>query len=187
MGSILSGKKICILVASGFAEEQFSAIQKTLGPSGASVKVIAPENGLTHGWHDNGWGHYFPVDVLLAEAMGSDFDRIILAGGSRGVDKLKGNLHTRRILRHFFEAKKPIIAVGEAVELLALCDQVRNCEVSAPAMQADVLKAAGAVVSTQNETTDGLLLTFASLGDNWLELMLQHLAAEPQAQQQAAA
>jgi len=86
-----------------------------------------------HGWLDNAWGHYFPVDVHLAEAMGSDFDRLILPGGARAIEKLKNNLHTRRILRHFFEAQKPIVAIGESIELLTMCDQLAGMEISATA------------------------------------------------------
>lgn len=187
MDMLLSGKKICILVASGFAEEQFSQIQKTLLKTGAMIKVIAPENGLTHGWHDNAWGHYFPVDVNIGEAMGSDFDRIIIPGGSRAVEKLKGNLHARRILRHFFDAKKPIIAIQEAVELLALCDQINAREVSAGAEQTEVLKSAGAIVAAAPVTMDGLLLTFAQTGDDWLGVLVQHLAEEQPVEERQAA
>lgn len=178
METVLSGKKICILVASGFAEEQFSQIQKMLNKSGAVIKTVAPENGLVHGWLENGWGHYFPVDVQIAEAMGSDFDRIIIPGGARAIEKLKSNLHTRRILRHFFEAQKPIIAIEEASDLLTLCEQVSGLEVSVPTAQLQSVKASGAIVASEPVTIDGHLLTYASLNEDWLEVMVQHLAEE---------
>ncbi len=138
METILSGKKICILVASGFAEDTFTHIQKTLNGTGAILKTVAPENGLVHGWLDEAWGHYFPVDIHLAEALGSDFDHLIIPGGSRAVEKLKGNLHTRRILRHFFEAQKPVTALADGNELLSLCERPANTDVppSAEALEA---------------------------------------------------
>jgi protease I len=178
MDNILSGKKICILVASGFAEDAFTQIQKTLIKTGAIVKVIAPENGLVHGWLNDAWGHYFPVDIHIAEALGSDFDRLILPGGARAVEKLKNNLHTRRILRHFFEAQKPVAAVGEAVELLALCDRLAGMEVSANATVLPAVKNASAIVSDQPATIDSHLLTFAQFGDEGLETIVQHMAEE---------
>lgn len=184
MNAVLSGKRICILVASGFAEEQFSQIQKMLTKSGAVLKTVAPENGLVHGWFENSWGHYFPVDVQLAEAMGSDFDRLIIIGGSRAVEKLKINLHTRRIIRNFFEACKPVIAIEEGIDLLTLCEQnLQGLEMSVSPAQLEAVKAAGAVIAEAPVTIDSHLLTFADLkavneGGDWLEITLQHLAEE---------
>jgi protease I len=185
MENILSGKKICILVASGFAEDNFTSIQKSLMKSGAVLKTVAPENGLVHGWLDNAWGHYFPVDTHLAEAMGSDFDRLIIPGGARAIEKLKGNLHTRRILRHFFEAQKPIAAIGEAVDLLSLCDCLAGMEVSATAITLPAMKAAGALVSDHNATIDSHLLTVAHFDGDTLETIIQHMAEERVFQQAA--
>jgi protease I len=186
MENILSGKKICILVASGFAEDIFSQIQKTLLKSGAVLKTVAPENGLVHGWLDNAWGHYFPVDIHLAEALGSDFDRLILPGGARAVEKLKNNLHTRRILRHFFEAQKPIVAISEATELLALCDRLAGMEVSASPAALTSLRNAGAVVCDEEATIDSHLLTFSGFAQHSLETVIQHLVEEGPLQQEAA-
>jgi protease I len=185
METILSGKKICILVASGFTEKNFSDFQKYFSKSGASIKVVAPENGLAHGWHDDAWGHYFPIDVQINEAMGSDFDRLVLPGGARAVEKLKSNLHMRRIIRHFFEAHKPIVAIEESIELLALCDHLHGLEISAPAALVQPMKAAGAVISDQDATIDEHLLTFAHLNENWLETVTQHLVEDQQVQRAA--
>jgi protease I len=179
MDKILSGKKVCIVVASGFAEEQFSELQRMLNREGAVVTTVAPEQGLVHGWFENAWGHYFPVDKNLGEALGSDFDRIIMIGGGRAVEKLKGNLHTRRILRHFFEAHKPIVALAEAIELLTLCEDLNGLEVSAPVALLQTLKNAGAMPSGQEVTIDEHLLTFAQMDADWLDTILQHLAEEP--------
>src|SRR5262245_24271720 len=186
MENILSGKKICILVASGFAEDTFSQIQKTLLKTGAVIKTVAPENGLVHGWLDNAWGHYFPVDIHLAEALGSDFDRLVIPGGARAVEKLKNNLHTRRILRHFFEAQKPIVAISEAAELLALCDQLAGMEVSAAPSALTALRNAGAVVCDEDATIDSHLLTFSAFASEGLETVIQHMAEEGPLQRQAA-
>lgn len=188
MENILSGKKICILVASGFAEEQFSNIQKSLNKTGAKFITVSPENGLVHGWFENTWGHYFPVDVPLAEALGSDYDAILLPGGARAVEKLKNNLHTRRILRHFFDAQKPIVAIGEAIELLTLCEHLNGLEVSVPAQLVQTIKTAGAIISEQSAMIDNHLLTFAKLPEDmsWLDAIVQHVAEDRTAIREAA-
>ncbi len=188
MENILSGKKICILVASGFAEEQFSNIQKTLNKTGAKFITVSPENGLVHGWFENTWGHYFPVDVQLPAAMGSDYDAILLPGGARAIEKLKNNLHTRRVLRHFFDAQKPIVAIAEAIELLTLCEHLNGLEVSVPAALVQTIKTAGAIISDQPAMIDNHLLTFAKLADGseWLDAIVQHVAEDRTAVLQAA-
>jgi protease I len=189
MENILSGKKICILVASGFAEEQFSNIQKILNKTGAKFITLSPENGLVHGWFENTWGHYFPVDAPIATAMGSDFDAILIPGGARGIEKLKNNLHTKRILRHFFDAQKPIVAIAESIELLTLCDHLNGLEISAPAQLVQPVKTAGAIVSGQDVTIDEHLLTFARIDTDmvWIETITQHLAEDRSALRQQAA
>jgi protease I len=174
MENILSGKRICILAASGFAEEQFSAIHKHLNKSGAILKTVAPENGLVHGWLHKEWGHYFPIDIALHEALGSDFDRIILLGGERGVEKLKGNLHTRRILRHFFAAGKPVAVIAEATELLVAAECAKSLELSVPPSLTAAVEAAGATVGTENATIDGAVLSFAQAEGGWLDILTQH-------------
>lgn len=186
MEMILSGKRVCILVASGFSENVFSDIQKSLLKAGAIISTVAPENGLVHGWLGNGWGHYFPVDVQMNAALGSDYDRLVVVGGARGIEKLKGNLHARRILRHFFDAHKPIVIMEEAVELLGLIENLGGLEVSAPAAFVQALKTAGAIISDQSVTIDEHLLSFARLEGEWLETVTQHLAEETEAQRAAA-
>jgi protease I len=175
----LSDKRVCILVASGFAEQQFSFITKGLLKTGAVLKTVAPETGLVHGWLGNDWGHYFPVDVQIAEALGSDFDCIIFLGGARAVEKLKSNLHVQRILRHFTAAGKPVIAIEEALELLARYEALAGREVSALPGSTAIAAAAGATVIKQNVTSDGPLLTFARFeGEDLLDTLIPHLAGE---------
>ena len=111
----LAGKKIAVLVANGFDENQMAEIQRALTKAKAVIKTIAPEQGVVNGWQGEGWGHYFPVDVQINEALGSDFDMLVVPGGERGAEKLKGSLHTRRIIGHFLEAGKPIAAIGAGV------------------------------------------------------------------------
>ena len=66
-------------------------IRSALTKSKATIKVIAPEQGVVHGWQGDAWGHYFPVDAQIGEVLGSDFDILILPGGERGaLKRLRG-------------------------------------------------------------------------------------------------
>ncbi len=170
----LAGKNIAILIATGFDENQMSDIQRALTKAQATPRIIAPEQGVVNGWQGEGWGHYFPVHAQIGEALGSDFDMLVLPGGERSVAKLKTNAHTRRIITHFLDAAKPVAAIGAGTGLLALSDKIAGRLVAAPiAMQAE-LKAAGAEISASPQDVEGNLLT--ANGDDikaWVEEALE--------------
>jgi protease I len=155
----LVGKNIAILASNGFDEHQMTAIQRALTKARATMKTIAPEQGVINGWQGEGWGHYFPVDISISEALGSDFDALVLPGGERATAKLRTNLHTRRIVNHFLEAGKPIAAIGTGVALLALSKEIAGQTVSAPENVHDDLIAAGAIASDDAMLCEENLLT----------------------------
>jgi protease I len=141
-----------------------------------------------NGWQGEGWGHYFPVDVSIGEALGSDFDALVLPGGERAVAKLKANLHARRIINHFLEAAKPVAALGAGVALLALSPKIAGRTIAAPAAAQTELKAANAVVSEDTQEIDNNLLT-ASGGTDiaaWVEEALALFAETEDEQAEAA-
>jgi len=155
----LAGKNVAILAANGFDENQMTEIQRALTKAKATVRTIAPEQGVVNGWQGDGWGHYFPVDAQIGQALGSDFDMLVLPGGERAVTKLKTNPHARRIVTHFLEAGKPITAIGAGVSLLALCPLIAGRTVAASPDAQDELKAVGAVISEMPQEIDGTILT----------------------------
>jgi protease I len=173
----LADKKIAILVSNGFDEHQMTEIQRALTKLQAHIKVIAPEQGVVHGWQGADWGHYFNVDAPIGEALGSDFDMLVLPGGSRGAGKLKQNLHTRRIVNHFLEAGKPIAAIGEGVGLLTLSAASKGRTVAAADEEVAVLEAAGINLADEEQTIDENLLTAAG-GDiaSWVAASLEFFA-----------
>lgn len=119
MQTKLAGKKIAILVASGFEEAQMTGAQKALLALGATVRIVSTDAGLVNGWHGTSWGHYYPVDLQIGDCLASDFDMVVLPGGSRSITKLAASPHTKRILSSFLLAAKPVAALGAGVDLLA--------------------------------------------------------------------
>jgi protease I len=159
MDQPLAGKTIAILVANGFEETEMTEPQRALLKTGATLKVISPEQGLVNGWHGKAWGHYFPVDQQVAEVLAADFDMLILPGGERSVAKLAGNAHVRRIIGGFMDGGKPVAAIDDGVSLIAVAQKIKGRTVSAsPAVRED-LEAAGAVWSDEPLTIDKALLT----------------------------
>ncbi|MDR3449918.1 MAG: DJ-1/PfpI family protein [Alphaproteobacteria bacterium] len=178
MTASLAGKSIAILAANGFDENQMTEIQRALTSAKAKTKTVAPENGVVNGWQKDHWGHYFPIDANISEALGSDFDMLVIPGGERAIAKLKTNPHTKRIVNHFLEAGKPIAAIGAGVALLALSGKVGGLTLAAPAELHEELAAAGAIVSEDTQEVCENVLTAQGGEDNaaWVAEALELFA-----------
>lgn len=129
--SNLTGKTVAIMVASGFDEDTFIAIQRAMMSVNAKLRVISRDAGLTNAWNGSGWGMSYPVDGTLATTLAVDFDALIVPSGERHVTTLSGEAHARRLLRAFTREDMPVLLLDDAGSLLDLID------LAAPAMADD--------------------------------------------------
>jgi len=175
---ILAGKTVAILVANGFEETEMTEPQRALLAAGAQLKTVSPEQALVNGWHEAAWGHYFPVDTALSEALAADFDALLVPGGSRGIEKLAGNPHTKRFLKGFIDGSKPVALIGDAAGLLVVVERAAGKTVAADESVAETLKEAGAVLAEEPIAADGAMLTVRSglAVDTVKEAVLKHVA-----------
>lgn len=155
----MTGKKVLILVANGVDEAAMSMVQREMIKTGATLKAVGMESGLVNSWNNNTWGLYFPVDQPLAQTLASDFDYLVVPSGSRGILKLAGSAHSERIVSSFIAAGKPMLFMGDAVELLAKTGLAKGMTVAGPERSHQVMVAAGAVWSADPECISGCLMT----------------------------
>ncbi|MFL2845833.1 MAG: DJ-1/PfpI family protein [Candidatus Puniceispirillaceae bacterium] len=120
--SNFSGKTIAIMVASGFDETAFIAIQRAMMAAGGKLKVVSREAGLTNAWNGTGWGMSYPADATLSTTLAIDFDALIVPSGSRHIESLKTEAHAKRVLRAFFRENMPVLLQGEATSLIDLIE-----------------------------------------------------------------
>ena len=118
----LSGKTIATMVASGFDQAGFIAIQRAMVEAGAKLKIVSREAGLTNAWNGNGWGMSYPADVTLSTALAIDYDGLIVPAGKRHIDTLENEAHARRVLRAFLREDMPVLLQGDATAMLRLVD-----------------------------------------------------------------
>ena len=154
----LAGKKVAVLIASGFEEVQMTDSQKALLQLGATVKLIGPES-LANGWHGASWGHYFPVDAQIGAMLSADYDMLLVPGGTRSLLKLSQNPHTKRVVPAFIDDHKPVALIGEGVEVLVLAERATGVTVTGGAESRAALEAAGAIWSDEAVVTSGHILT----------------------------
>jgi protease I len=121
--SNFSGKTIAIMVASGFDEAGFIAIQRAMMNVGSKLKIVSREAGLTNAWNGTGWGMSYPADSTLSTALAIDYDALIVPAGNRHVESLKNEVHAKRVLRAFLREDMPVLLQGDAVTLLSLIDE----------------------------------------------------------------
>lgn len=172
----LAGLNVAILVANGFHEIEMTTFQRALLEAGASPKIISVESSLAHGWQGKGWGHYHPVDKHLSDALAADYDVLLVPSGHRGHEKLKQTAHTRRFIGGFMMAFKPVLAMGDAVKMMAEIGVIKGMMVCAPEETRSALSENSVIVSENSPTIHSNLMSVLSEGDNIQESVASFIA-----------
>lgn len=106
-------------------------------------------------------GHNFTLNATFADIKPEQFDALVLPGG-RGPEYLRTNPAVVAMVKHFFEANKPVAAICHAAQLLAGAGVLRKRTCSAyPACRAEVELAGGtyAEIAIDAAHTDGNLVS----------------------------
>ena len=173
----LSGLSVAILAAGGVDQTSLSHVQRALLKAGATFKVVSTDSGLIAAWDGTGWGHSFTVGAPISTTLGSDYDGLVIPGGSRSVAKLAASPHASRILRAVLDGRRPIAAFAEGVALLTgVSLRGRRVAVGEAAMDAAI--AAGARVAQESLVVDGSLVTASESAalTGMIEAFMQALA-----------
>jgi len=165
----LAGLNVAILIANGFHEIEMTSFQRALLEAGASPKIISVESSLAHGWQGKGWGHYHPVDKHLSDALAADYDVLLVPSGYRGHEKLKQTAHTRRFIGGFMMAFKPVLAMGDAVKMMAEIGVIKGMMVSASEDIRPALAENAVIVSENSPTIHNNLMSMLSEPENMQE------------------
>jgi protease I len=111
MAGPLNGKRVAMLVADGFEQEELTGPKEALEKAGAKAMIISPNDTKVKGWKHTEWGDEFSVDVQLKSARAEEFDALVLPGGVMNPDKLRRNEWALQFVRAFYESGKPIAAI----------------------------------------------------------------------------
>lgn len=179
----LEGKKIAVLLTTGFEEEELTRPRQALEEAGAQVVIISPKEKSVTAWAHTRWGGEYKVDVPLEEADAGDYTGLLLPGGVMNPDKLRRNPQAVEFVKAFFYANKPVAAICHAPWLLIEANQVKGRRLTSyESLQTD-LKNAGAEWVDAAVVVDGNLVTSRNPTDipqfNY-EMIRRFLQAEPQ-------
>lgn len=188
MSTSFSGEKLAVLLASGFNETDLTSLQKALMPSRIPMRIVSMDRGLVNSWNETDWGLSFAADKALNEALAADFDMLLIPGGQRSIDKLKLTAHTKRFIGGFMDAGKPVVAMGDAIDLLAFTDKIASRRVNGPETMKDMVEQAGGVWSEDVPCMDENLMTGSVLQNpRFAEDVVRFLQSSYDGTEQAAA
>lgn len=144
MSEELAGKKVAILVADQFEQVELTGPRKALDEAGAETTIVSPNSDKVKGWNGRDWGDEFEVDLPLEKAKAENFDALLLPGGVKNPDTLRGDERAVRFVRSFFDVGKPVAAICHGPWTLINARVVRGLKMTSyPSIALD-LRNAGA-------------------------------------------
>jgi len=106
-------------------------------------------------------GHAFALNATFASVKPQDYDALVISGG-RAPEYIRLDKRVLDLVRHFFDANKPVAAVCHGAQVLTAAGVVKGRTVSAyPAVGPEVQVAGGeyADIPVTDAVTDGNLVT----------------------------
>ncbi|MFI4853652.1 MAG: type 1 glutamine amidotransferase domain-containing protein [Phycisphaerales bacterium JB065] len=146
MPNTLNDHRIAVLATDGYEQSELTEPIKALKAEGATVHVIAPQEGQIKGWANGNWGDPVDVDRTIKDALGrvDEYDALVLPGGVMNPDALRMREDATTFVREFFKAGKPVGAICHGPQILIDCGVLDGREVTSyPSIKND-LKNAGA-------------------------------------------
>ena|SRR5436190_6333585 len=154
----LTNKKVAILVAEGFEQQEMTEPRKALEQAGAETMIVSPVEGEVQGWNHFDKADKFKVDVSLEQAEADDFDALLLPGGVANPDQLRMSPEAINFVADFFDTGKPIAVICHGPWTLIEADVVRGRTMTSwPSLKTDLMNAGAEWVDEEVVVDQGLV------------------------------
>ena len=187
----MAGKKILMLVGDYVEDYEVMVPFQALQMVGHKVDAVCPgkKAGETvrtaiHDFegdqtYSEKRGHNFQINASFDDVKAASYDALVIPGG-RAPEYLRMNEKVLEIVRHFFEAGKPVASLCHGAQLLAAAGVAKGRSISAyPAVGPEVTVAGGKYVDLPmtEAHVDGNLVTGPAWPAHpaWLAKFLQVL------------
>ena len=180
-----------ILVLAGDAAESLEVMYpyQRLLEEGYEVHIAAPTKKklrfVVHDFED-GFdtytekpGYSWPADVAFADVDPASYAAVVIPGG-RAPEYIRNDADFQRIVRHFFDADKPVAQICHAPLALATAGVLKGRRTAAyPALASDVTQA-GAEYVDGAAVVDGLMVSARAWPDHpsWMRAFIDILRAK---------
>ncbi len=166
MAGKLAGKRIAILATDGVERVELTEPRDAVTAQGARAEIVSIAGGTIRSMNnDLEPSDSFEVDTTAASASASDYDALLMPGGTVNADKLRVDLDVRAFVQDIFRAGTPVGAICHAAWTLIDADLARGRTLTSfPSVWTD-LRNAGATVVDEEVVTDRGLVSSRSPDD----------------------
>jgi protease I len=154
----LDGKKIAILATDGFEQSELIEPRNALLAEGAKVEIVSLKTGAIRGWKDDNWGDSVTVERTVDDARSDAYDGLVLPGGVKNPDTLRGDAKAVAFVDGFVRARKPIAAICHGPQTLIETGMVKGRKMTSYAsLKTDLENAGASWVDEEVVVDDGLV------------------------------
>src|SRR3954447_23266908 len=159
MADQLNGKRIAVLTANeGVEQVEYTEPRKALEEAGATVELLAPEQGEVQMFNHLDKADTFKADKAVKDASADDYDGLMLPGGVANPDNLRTDEDAIAFVQAFVNAGKPIAAICHAPWTLVEADAVKGRTLTSfPSIKTDIRNAGGEWVDEEVVVDQGLV------------------------------
>lgn len=125
-GTSIKGRKVAIMIDEGFDYQAVMAIKEMVSENNAMAEIISK----FHGAISSASGETLETDQSHVSTASVVYDALFLPGGKASVDRMKKQGDVIHFINEMYKHCKPIAAMGDAVELLAI-SSIEGPEVAA--------------------------------------------------------
>ena len=136
----LNGKTVAIVATNGFEDSELTSPKEAVEQAGATTKVIATDAGEIEGKK----GAKVAVDLTTADATVTDYDALILPGGTVNADTIRTDEKAVALVKAFKDAGKPIGVICHGGWILTEADLIKGVKLTSVANVKTDLVNAGA-------------------------------------------
>src|SRR3954454_13469547 len=101
MTASLAVRKVAILASDDVEQSELVQPWTALEEVGAQVDLISIDSGEIQAKEHDQTGKKFPVDAVLGNAKASDYDALVLPGGSTNANRLRQNAQAVKFVKEF--------------------------------------------------------------------------------------
>src|SRR5918998_5009725 len=96
----LQGRTVAILATNGVEQVELTEPRSAVEQAGAQAVLVSLESGEIQAYnHDTEKADTFPVERVVSDVSPSDFDALILPGGTTNPDKLRQDQDAVRFVK----------------------------------------------------------------------------------------
>jgi protease I len=159
MAGELTGKRIAIIATDGVEQVELVEPRAAVRDAGATAELLSIDADPIQAMNsDIEPADRFEVDARVADATASDYDGLLLPGGTVNADRLRMDDDVRAFVREIFAAGTPVGVICHGPWTLVSADLVRGRTLTSyPSLRDDIRNAGGEAVDQEVVVDRGLV------------------------------